>query len=351
MAGASIPMTIRRHSTVFASSGKFLVFGGIHEKEDERGIRLQTPATMDKVFIYNAAVEAWETLKVNSKIIPPPTLDAPAVRMMNSSTLIFGGIQVKEDERIITNELWRLAIQDKDYTWERLDGTPTPSPRHGHVAWQKDDKMYVFSGIGPDPAMFIGEHCNVARYSQNRCMNNQLLQFVPMTNTWTAVHTTGDIPPPRKFPAADIQKNTVFVYGGQSSTGFFKLNLDRFNWTLLDDSSPPINLTTSLTVLDDDSLLLYGQAPGKAESTASVYSISGNKWRDLQTTVQSTERVTMSVLPGSVAVFEKRVSETAVAVVQTIPKSLKYRCLKVIHDNSVPQAEQLPKKLLKLIQF
>eukprot|EP00735_Rhodelphis_limneticus_P006226 TRINITY_DN18605_c0_g1::TRINITY_DN18605_c0_g1_i1::g.1038::m.1038 TRINITY_DN18605_c0_g1::TRINITY_DN18605_c0_g1_i1::g.1038 ORF type:complete len:549 (+),score=27.81,sp/P87061/TEA1_SCHPO/32.26/1e-30,sp/P87061/TEA1_SCHPO/30.28/3e-25,Kelch_4/PF13418.1/9e-06,Kelch_4/PF13418.1/2.3e-06,Kelch_4/PF13418.1/3.3e-10,Kelch_4/PF13418.1/3.8e-10,Kelch_4/PF13418.1/8e-05,Kelch_3/PF13415.1/71,Kelch_3/PF13415.1/1.1e-06,Kelch_3/PF13415.1/1.3,Kelch_3/PF13415.1/3.5e-08,Kelch_3/PF13415.1/4.4e-06,Kelch_3/PF13415.1/0.0013 len=192
----------------------------------------------------------WKLLLVQGSF-PPAMSSHTLTSLDNGSFLVrFGG----SDGRIRTNEVWLFDTKDRQWMNFQPSG-PQPIARAGHSAVNIDEKIYMFGGrteegrsdelfyldCTSDPVTWVWPNPTGARPATRTRHSavvwrdkmyifggrsglhllgfenfNDLFEYDPETNHWSAVHPLGEVPTQRAGHTAivDHATDTMYTFGG-----------------------------------------------------------------------------------------------------------------------------------------
>ena len=164
------------------------------------------------IWIYNlyTVTEQWKMYMIPYRQIAPTARKCPSAVVINDAICMFGGWKKIEADNP-TNDLFKLMRTPAgSFEWTKITTTnpitlKTPSPRFAHTAWEYDNKLWVFGGLGSLDEENLEEHGNfeIVLLDEIFCFaNNQLLCFDPLSNQWTNPKCSGTVPAPRGGHAA-----------------------------------------------------------------------------------------------------------------------------------------------------
>ncbi|KAF4530090.1 hypothetical protein B566_EDAN001346 [Ephemera danica] len=210
--------------------GRLIVWGGFMEHPSGYNSEYHTT---DEIIIYNSYTEVWSRV-LTAGHIPEKNSGSCGV-IVDDSLYIFGGFQENRHswtDEVNINDLYCLNL--RSLVWKKLKPTGiTPLPCDKLVGWTYKQKL--------------------------RGWNNQLLCYDPDLNEWSWPHTFGPTPCPRAAHAADISRNTVYIFGGrlrdERMRNLHSLNMDTMKWsgnlTSPDEPGPEGRSWHSLTFIND----------------------------------------------------------------------------------------------------
>lgn len=164
--------------------------------------------------------------------------------------LYFGG-RTSLSVSAVTNELWKFNLNTRKFQQLAATGSAPPARQQHIAAWDLPrNRMLIFGG-----ADGLGD-----AWSTSGKMDGYQLSFATSPPAWSAVTTTGDVPPPRYGAsyAVDQKAWKLYVFGGAlydaanpptyetAMSDFYVLDLATLKWTKLQDSKTPD------TVVDPD---------------------------------------------------------------------------------------------------
>nr|CCA23939.1 conserved hypothetical protein [Albugo laibachii Nc14] len=150
----------------------------------------------DDLWRFDLSQKRWEQVTMDGDI-PVPCFGHTAIVHESSHRLIvFGGW----DGHNTLDTLYEFNFYTRH--WTLLESTEsTPSHRYRHSVVVYDDEMYVFGGVDKSQVRF-----------------NDLQQFNLVTNTWSEVCTTGNLPCSRTFHRSVLVDSQMYLLGGYDGT-------------------------------------------------------------------------------------------------------------------------------------
>ncbi|CCI47194.1 unnamed protein product [Albugo candida] len=172
------------HSMV-VYGGNLYIFGGCDKS-----------TRFDDLWRYDLAQKRWEQVSMSGDI-PVPCFGHTAIVHENSHRLVvFGGW----DGHNTLDNLYEFNF--KTQLWKMLEAVGSiPPHRYRHSAVVFDDNMFVFGGVDKSQVRY-----------------NDLQRYNLVTNSWSEVCTTGNLPCSRTFHRAVLVENQMFLLGGYDGT-------------------------------------------------------------------------------------------------------------------------------------
>ena len=235
------------------------------------------PASKSEFWTYNLWTEHWTKFLISNRERFPHFTGECGVAI--GSVIYFCGGSL----------LWKLSRSTDDkFHWSRIhfkDCSEMPSPRSGHCGWQYIDKMWIFGGRGGSPFGYINGHGTFEGPTPMVKQNNQLLSYDPSIETWEVVACYGDTPSPRRWAAAALSNDQVWMLGGYDFFNnrlddIFNLNMLSFVWTKIgnDIYRPRLDpFSQTLTPITTNQLVLHSYG-----SSTWIFDVQSNMWREHQ---------------------------------------------------------------------
>ena len=268
-----------------------VMYGGVWLPD--HGELLQ-PVSTRVIWVYNLYTDEW------SNHVIPDTSDAPvpfqraAAAAIDGTIYTFGGMHVDFSDY---NRLWKLSrTKTGGFSWSFIETKckkKSPSPRSGHTAWDFLGKLWIFGGhcywwfLHESPQDYLNDHGAYERLNnQLSTRNNQLLWYDPSSQSWTNPQCFGAVPSPRHGHDSTIIRNTLWLFGGKSTSGhhndIFELNMHSLTWTEIqtNEPSPRARRYCSLTAVTDDQLVLHGgKGNGGTMNDTWIMDLTSHLWR------------------------------------------------------------------------
>ena len=249
--------------------GRIVVFGG---KPEPRAQSLYRDCASHRViWTLNPETECWMTYKVPAdEPVPPPTVISCGA-VINSHVYMFGGYLHTEEQHVMrfSNALWKLQrTKTKQFSWTPItfeNNFSQPSPRADFTAWEYDDKLWIFGGLGLHFDGFM--HDNKAEFrapgggeTGDFGSNNQIFAFDPSCGRWSIPDTRGKLPPAiEAFSAARIG-DKVWLYSARSGD-MYVLHMRSLTWWSPQNIlgvPPAARQSYTFTALSDGKIILHG---------------------------------------------------------------------------------------------
>jgi N-acetylneuraminic acid mutarotase len=248
------PAKRSRHVAVWTGS-RMLVFGGRTGDTDS--------TTVNTGGSYDPVTNTWTTLA---------TTNAPAPReyftgiWSGSELIVWGGYDGTKSTGVNTGGRYNPQTN----TWTATSTSTPLTPRYGHQAVWTGTRMLVWGGQGPNFSNY--DHFNTGA------------SYDPISNTWTAMSTTG-APSPRSAMAAVWSGSELLIWGGDDLQTRL-LNGGRYNpstntWQSLSTVGAPQNSVLMSVVWTGTEMIVWGgQEPTIAAdiNTGGRYRPSDNTW-------------------------------------------------------------------------
>lgn len=162
------------------------------------------------------------------------------------------------DDEAACNILYEFDTHDNTWSRPKVTGD-IPYSRDGHSATINDKRMYIFGGFE----------------SESESFSQQVYTIDLEELKWTLVHTTGQPPLWCDFPTISCINNSLYVFGGRSSTHgqhhshdenydnrILKLDLSSSHWEEVklspESSPPPIGRRSHSAFIYDGYLYIFG---------------------------------------------------------------------------------------------
>jgi len=131
--------------------------------------------------------------------------------------------------------------------WRRLEDLPLDLAYHALFTWKS--QAYLFGG-----------------YNGKTFVPN-IFSLDGLTGKWSAMHCTGQAPPPMCGAATVLRGNEFFVFGGYTEQGhtndFYRLNVHTRVWTLLPTTNKPLARAYLEAAVVQDTCYIFGGYDGK----------------------------------------------------------------------------------------
>ncbi|CAE7130844.1 unnamed protein product, partial [Rhizoctonia solani] len=252
-----VPSPRSFHQGVLAN-GRLIVWGGSCSNGE-------SPASTDNsTYSLNMATRHWTKLDIQP---------APEARFLHSACLcgnklvVFGGVQ-----QWPVNDLWSLDIdlfEQGNPAWERIEvasGSPSPSPRAGHVMVSYENQLYIFGG------------------GELEIKDIDIWRFDMSTRTWTEFSGLGNVPPCRALRSVTLVGDAVFISGGKTSNQgalgdmwVFKIN--EWKWYRFPElhSQPSASFGYTMSTVEERIFLIGGLVKlNQFASAMTVYGLNTN---------------------------------------------------------------------------
>lgn len=236
------------HSSVLCGNA-YIVFGGDTVDTDFNGY------PDNNFYLFN--------INNNKYTIPSHVLNKPkgryghtlsAISFNNSSSKLYlygGQLENEVFDDLLFFEL--NSFKSPKARWEVVEPAnnfkPPPLTNHSMSAYK--NKLYVFGGV-----------------YNNEKVSNDLWCFDTLSNKWTQLSPTGNLPPPVNEHSSCVVNDRLFIYGGNDFTGviydfLYVLDLQTLVWSKLTDegkeNSPGARCGHSMTYLGKfNKLLIMG---------------------------------------------------------------------------------------------
>ena len=148
-----------------------------------------------------------------------------------------------------------FCLNTTNYRWTALtkpnidsnEADNWPFQRYGHTVVAHGPKIYLFGG----------------RNDNHSC--NRLYCFDTKKLKWSSPNVFGTIPSARDGHSACVIQDAMYIFGGYSENSFsytpivFRLNLNNYDWTLLEcEGSPPIYRDFHTATAIDNKMFVFG---------------------------------------------------------------------------------------------
>lgn len=237
----------RINQTAVWTGREMIVWGGYDGGTNPSGAR------------YDPSTDTWTTMT---------NTGSPSDRQYHSAVwtgremIVWGGIGVFPAPSVNTG----ARYDPRTNTWTALPTLNAPSARHLHVAVWTGREMVVWGGESwfGGPTTFLNDGAS----------------YDPLTNTWSALATTG-APSARSGHQAVWTGDRMILWGGAGSTGDVATGASYFpsqgNWTTLPATTLVAREQFS-AIWTGSEMILWGGTTSGYEQTGARYSPASNSW-------------------------------------------------------------------------
>jgi len=241
---------------------RVIVFGGVEIDDD----------LSNEVWALMLSDLKWTKLEP-AGVTPPPREWHTAIYDPKRDRMVVHGGWTSPDG--ILDDTWALNLSSSP-SWSRLPSSPSPPGHRFHSAFYdvRRDRMIVFSGSGPPGAP------------------SEVWSLPFSTGTWTAVGTTGSLPPavPYSRPALYDAANDRIVVDGGVDAGIWNLSLGTLVWTEIGSADAPIARDGQTATFDPvhHQLIVFGgfttfdRPEGTDLADTWVFSLDTGTWSEIE---------------------------------------------------------------------
>ena len=181
------------------ASGKVILFGGVGNN-----------GYLNDTWAYDPTANTWTNLNPSGDLPPARNGHSMVYDSATGKVILFGGFGID-----IHNDTW--AYDPTANTWTNLKPTgELPSGRHFSSAVYDSGtgQVILFGGSGFDSS------------GASPVYFNDTWAYDPITNTWTKLQPTGELPSARELPSAVYDSGTgqVILFGGAGGSDGTALN-------------------------------------------------------------------------------------------------------------------------------
>ena len=254
--------------------GQAIIWGG-----SQRGSRI-LPG--DVVHSFTPTNESWNVMDATGSIHPDIRTNAFAV--LNSKIYIFGSF-IEAEHRIAA-----LSTLSAKGHFERLNPEGwIPSPRYDHQGFAYNGKFHFIGGVVTQRNESRKE--DYIHWYANRFFTNELIEYNPISNTFTQLFTHGARLSPRLGFALAVLRNRVFIHGGfggstsEPLNDFYVLDMKSLELAIIQETGYLESIGAHVSIPLSETLILFvgGVTGGVTYNTTNeikIFDAEKSEWQE-----------------------------------------------------------------------
>ena len=262
--------------------GQAIIWGGRQENHPDFGYFFYLLDFMVYSYIPNNESGEWKVLDATGSIHPGICFNAFAV--VNSKIIIFGG----RDEK--GNRYNALSTLSADGHFERLNPEGwIPSPREDHQGFVYNGKFYFIGGVVTQRNEL--RRVDYIHWYANQYFTNELIEYDPISNTFTQLFTRGARLSPRYRFALAVLEDRVFIHGGfggstsEALNDFYVLDMESLELAIIQEKGYQESIVAHVSIPLSETLILFvgGVTGGVTYNTTNeikIFDAEKSEWKE-----------------------------------------------------------------------